>query len=172
VEKLRADAGIRGLLKRRITHMIEGRLPGGLSLFYTGFTSTLIHALLYSVRLFGRTGVIGTGCGTCAGSAGVTARRRCGGSTCSALGRLFRTAHAGLGWVALSRRWRASVLSKRCSGDQGKGGSGSDCNNFLHSSLHGLMEGNGNREGMFLGDGPGACRLERRVPVPPGVPAS
>jgi hypothetical protein len=57
-----------------LTHRIEAACRATSLFFDTGFTSTLIHALLYSVRLFGRTGVIGPGCGICAGSAGITAR--------------------------------------------------------------------------------------------------
>ena len=79
-----------------------------------------VYALLYGTRFFGSAGVVRPGCGICAGSAGVTARRGWSAGTRGAL------VHGAVLHRAFGRAWSNIALAGRAA-----------------SGLRGLREGGG-----------------------------
>jgi hypothetical protein len=79
-----------------------------------------VYALLYGTRFFGSAGVVRPGCGICAGSAGVTARRGWSAGTRGAL------VHGAVLHRAFGRTWSNIALAGRAA-----------------SGLPGLREGGG-----------------------------
>ena len=80
----------------------------------------VVYALLYGPRFFGSARVVRPGCGFCAGSAGVAARRRCSARTRGAL------VHGAVLHRAFGRAWSNIALARRAA-----------------SGLGGLREGGG-----------------------------
>ena len=66
-----------------------------------------VYALLYGTRFFGSARVVRPGCGFCAGSAGVAARRRCSARTRGAL------VHGAVLHRAFGRAWSNIALARR-----------------------------------------------------------